>query len=620
MKFVEKHLNKEHFFHKPHKWFIAFLSSPLHAAEMHYKNKYHLNFGHAKKLFFFDMTLLLSVILLILSSIFWFTYDPTVTSLVRLELSQSTERVGSGGEVFYDIDYANNSDVALQSPIVTIELPEGFIIDEEYTSENFSKETNSFINIPDLAPGASGQVRIAGWLFQTPDTEESITATISYTQSANGRSTSGREERKFTRVHSYTRGSVLTIDINTEDRIISGGTSPATITLKNTGVRAITDITLPLETPDGWKLINTKQEIGNIEGTEWVIEKLEAEEEAVIEGDLIQSNSTVSPSNNISFTPIVDVNRVSIPQSTNVQEVTIVQPRVSVRSEFKTTEALSPGESAELIITVQNNGDVSIVNPTVSIPIESRIISIASLQQKNAGTLRNNLFTISSVHNQALRLLRPGDIVSITVSLPTRTYISSGQDLLLSGKGILNGAVEGVSGQPFSAESESVRIPVGTSISVISEGRYYTNGGDQLGRGPLPPTVGKETKYWAILEIRNTTSRIRNLRLSAKLPQGVTWTGRTSVSQGHPVSYNDDTRTVSWQLLELLPNNSVGINAELSITPDTLDVGKILPLLTNIAVSADDTYIEKSVSGFGRNLDTSIPDDPIGSAKPVQVR
>ncbi len=83
MQFFEKHFNKHHLLHSPHKWFLALLVSPIHTAEMHYKKRYHINFIHAKNLFVFDITLILSIVLLAIGSIFWFTYDPTVTKDVK---------------------------------------------------------------------------------------------------------------------------------------------------------------------------------------------------------------------------------------------------------------------------------------------------------------------------------------------------------------------------------------------------------------------------------------------------------------------------------------------------------------------------------------------------------
>ena len=86
MLFVTQHLTRHHFFHAPHKWFLALLISPIHFAEIHYKKKYHLNFKHAKKLFAFDMILLSSIIVLIIATSFWFFYNPNIVDQINLSI------------------------------------------------------------------------------------------------------------------------------------------------------------------------------------------------------------------------------------------------------------------------------------------------------------------------------------------------------------------------------------------------------------------------------------------------------------------------------------------------------------------------------------------------------
>src|SRR3989339_270956 len=90
MKFVEEHLTTHHLFHKPHRWFLAFLLSPFHAAAKHYANRYHLRYVHAKKVFTFDLLLLFSTLILIGATLFLYTYDPSVTSFVSLTITPST--------------------------------------------------------------------------------------------------------------------------------------------------------------------------------------------------------------------------------------------------------------------------------------------------------------------------------------------------------------------------------------------------------------------------------------------------------------------------------------------------------------------------------------------------
>src|SRR3989338_10602091 len=90
MHFFETHFTRDTLFHKPHKWFLALLVSPIHAAELYYKKRYHLNFVHARKLFAFDMALLAGIIALVGTVIFLFAYDPTVTKDVSLAVAIET--------------------------------------------------------------------------------------------------------------------------------------------------------------------------------------------------------------------------------------------------------------------------------------------------------------------------------------------------------------------------------------------------------------------------------------------------------------------------------------------------------------------------------------------------
>ena len=105
MKYVTEHLTKHHLIHAPHKWFLAFLCSPIHWLEIYYKKRYHLNFTHARKLFLFDMMLLSLIVVLIGSTIIWFNYDPTIDELVYVSIKPSQDKMISGDYVSFEINY-----------------------------------------------------------------------------------------------------------------------------------------------------------------------------------------------------------------------------------------------------------------------------------------------------------------------------------------------------------------------------------------------------------------------------------------------------------------------------------------------------------------------------------
>ena len=147
------------------------------------------------------------------------------------------------------------------------------------------------------------------------------------------------------------------------------------------------------------------------------------------------------------------------------------------------------------------------------------------------------------------------------------------------------------------------------------ETRYYTDEGDQLGRGSLPPKVGKETKYWVLLNISNTTSKFEKIELSAQLPNYVSWTGKTSVSHGRDVSYNESSHKITWSTPYLSPYERAGVYVELAITPAGAQLGTTPVILQNITISGYDSYIDKKLSKKIDNLDISLEFDEIGRSK-----
>ena len=156
---------------------------------------------------------------------------------------------------------------------------------------------------------------------------------------------------------------------------------------------------------------------------------------------------------------------------------------------------------------------------------------------------------------------------------------------------------------------ETLSLPIATELTLNAQTRFFTDEGDQIGRGAFPPEVGKETRYYALLEVENTTSRIRNVVVQATLPNYVLWTSKTSVTQGQNPIYSEATHAFTWQTPYLEPHTTVGIYVELSLTP-TVDMrGKTPVLLQNISASGTDTFTDIPLSVSHSAIDSSLPLD-----------
>ena len=597
MKFVAQHLNKHHLFHAPHKWFLALLVSPLHAAELHYQNKYHLNFRHAKKLFFFDMSLLAFIVFLFGATIFWHLYDPTVRSLVSLSVEQSTERIKTGNTIRYQVSYMNRSDVALVSPLLSVEFPAGFILSTSTSDKNFNPE-NSSLSLETLAPGANGSFVLEGTLLGTPDEHYDIIVRLSYIQE-------GEQDREHVvaRIISAPRDTPLLVDWEMGDFVLSEGAIPFSIHIGNTASQALQNITLPLRQSNEIQYQNIKTTTGEYRENIWTIPLLLPNTSTTLQGNFVTKFSSAR-NTSIEILPTLNANNTNFPQKKITKLLSIISPTLETSATWKKeTLTAKPLEKVPLTVTIKNTNAYTLEDLSVIIPLATGVDKVR---------LAPNALV------RKISSLKSGEQVELDIIIPLSAY-HSGTDVTLQLSPEVEAHVPLVPGAIYREKIQINPLKISTALTVSAELRYYTDEGDQLGRGPLPPRVGNETKYFATLVLSNTTGQAENVTMSAILPPGVEWGDKTSVTFGNDVTYNPANRKVSWSAPLVPAHTSIGISFALAFTPTSAMIGKIIPTLQSITVSGADVFTKLPLSSTARSLDTSLPNDTLAQNKGVLV-
>lgn len=609
MKFVETYLKKHHLFKTPHKWFLAFLSSPIHAAELHYKKRYHLQFAHARKLFIFDMLLLVSVLAIFSAGIFWRFYDPTVTDLVYLSIEKEPKRVLSGENFNFEVVYKNESEVTLVEPKLILQLPDGFILQKTEPENNFDKNKNTFY-LPDLAQNEEGKVSIFGRIYETPHLETRVIASLEYKQAGKK-----HLEKATTPFIAVLRGSVLKSFFNIADKTLANSNLPFDLTIKNDGDTNIEKIKIPLPNISGITLINDKTSKGQINNNIWEIDNLASKEESTLTAYFNFNIKNNNPQITLEITPKVIVNAKEIDQEKLQKNIQIFYPNLTINSNFENDiTQTSPGENINLFFNIQNTGDLNLKNLKINLPIDSSIIDKNKFINLNQLTIEKNNIYLDYKNNANLKKLDRNKNLELKLILPILEYPKGNTDLLFS----LNPQIEAELNDLnniYKTDFETNKIKIGSNIFTTAEIRYFTKEGDQLGRGPLPLKIGEETKYWALIEIQNTTSRISNINFKATLPSYVKWTGKSSVSLGRDLSFDPITRNISWSSERLAANSTAGIYFELSVTPDATTLDNNLIMLKNINITGLDSFLNIYLNKNLPNLDNSLKTDTIGQNK-----
>ncbi|MBT3419288.1 MAG: hypothetical protein HN726_02750 [Candidatus Magasanikbacteria bacterium] len=594
MHFFKTYFTKHHLRRNPHKWFTALVLSPIHAAELRYKRKYHLKFRHAKKLFFFDLLLVFSTVILIFFTIFWFTYNPTVTDLVSVSIDVVNEDAKSGEDVSYTITYTNNSSVILTDPRIELTLPSGFIMSSSSFDTAFA--------LPNVAPGESGDVSVFGQLFGVPGFEYAFTASFIYTQDSRA-----IEEEKKVSAFLLIRESVLEGSLLSEEVIASGVPFPVTLSVINTHTSPLFNVSIPFPSsflPSSDQTVS----VGHVSSSLWSIPVLSPNEEATLQGDFaFQGNRAQDV---LSFSPEIKIDDQIFSQLTLTKTLRIVQPSLSVSSKLdQEKQYAQPGDTVKYGFTFFNDGDVDLENLSFRVPYtpwldQQRVRVLYPLVEQ---TIDHFVFT-SKVF-PSFRTVEPGTSILGTLDLPVMSSKNGDKNITMSFDTIVKADVSRVPAATYTTSFSSPQVPLGTSMSLFTSARYYTDDGDQIGRGPLPPQVQEQTKYWVILHGKNGTSDARDVFFRANLPSYITWTDRSSVSIGNAVTYHPSTHSVSWYMPRISAHETFSINMELGFTPQIVQKGTHVPLLDAVFIEGHDTYIDLPFTNTFSSVDTRLIGD-----------
>lgn len=565
----------------------------------HYQKNYQNSYQHAKKLFAFDLALLFVAFVMLASSVFLFLWKPGITDFIDVSISLGQERIQSGDEVHLTINYTNKSKFKLNNVSLGLHLPDGFIIDRNKTAKDIFSNDSTFLSLKEIGAGAAGQTEIYGWFWSRPNKEELFVANLSYQPENNN----GREQ-KLSSFLANLADSVLSGELLMPTSTLSNTPLNFTYTLKNSSNREIKNISIT----NNWSanIINEKDK-SNI--------TLPPNGIKVIAGQLITPNK----SGNFSFSiaPQILINNHLITQTPSAKELHIFAPQIISGARLLDNSGYAePGQVLPLEIRWENKGDFKLTNITLHLTSNlAGVVDWAKTAKENGAKPEKNGLFFDSNSRTSLSSGNPGSAEAFDVKI----YLLPGFNLAEVEKAsleiypIVKARADGASDQEFSQEGSHTKIPLATEVNFNNiETRYYTSEGDQLGRGPLPPQVGKTTKYWIFVKILNTTNAINDAVFTTSLPDGIELTGKQSTSIGPQINYNNATRAISWKHNSLPANSQTGLYFEVAVTPLSSQVGQNILLTNSLQFSATDDFTGKKFDLSHSSLNNTLKPNDAG--------
>jgi len=283
---------------------------------------------------------------------------------------------------------------------------------------------------------------------------------------------------------------------------------------------------------------------------------------------------------------------------------------------------INPGEELEYAIYYSNGGSKEIYDVALKVNLEGAAIDLNQFSS-GQGVLRSGGVVWTKDQMPDFANLSPGAKGELKFKVSTSEVVPPARALnfgsILKSSLEISYRLESDFGEAYNFRSGVREDKFNSDLFLDSLVRYYTQEGDQLGLGPLPPKVGGETTYWIFWSINNNLNDLSDVSVSATLPPNVFWTGKMSVTLGQ-LTYNSARRQVNWKVGEVghytgedWPKQ--GVAFEVVLTPTAEQVGSEAALLDQVKFFGEDKFTGQFLEKSGPIQTTDLIYDSLAAGK-----
>lgn len=565
---------------------LNIIANPLKKrAEKHYKrSRFHL---------IADIILVAMIVVLFASFFLIRNWQPRLD--VSLEAKALDKIITSGEIESFEISYRNNNEERITDANLAINLPENFILLETYPRDIFNTNTNTF-KIGDLESGAKGSVKISGMILGEINERQVLSLSLNYFYKGNRNNT-------LNSLIYLIEESIINLSLDLPGEVYKGTNFSGKLIVRNNGEK-------DLEEEIELSFLDSPLEIKNIDMSQASLNNniisfsgLEARKTLEISFEALTDSS---PSLSIKVAVYLNTERGRMKQQEKTANLSVVVPKFKA---FLETDArvLEENQSAIFKLNYENKEEEDIRGLKFEIRPESSAFAVSELKLKE----ESEKYEVAGNNIKLLEDLKKGEAGSIEFEVVFRKK-KIGTELNTS----LAAAISYRIGEKeVSYKIISPKLKFFSDLHIISSGRYYSEQGDQLGVGPLPPVVDVPTTYWIFWEIDNLGNDLKDLSISADLGKNVAWTENKSLLAGK-MRYGAIGGRVIWNVDEVSKEGGkYRAGFEVKLIPSRDQKGGIVDLVKNIKYSAYDSFAEKEITGELESITTNLEDDKIATGK-----
>lgn len=494
-------------------------------------------------------------------------FSQTETESLTMQVL-APEKIVSGDEVTYKLEYKNSDTVALTQMQLSVYWPTGFYFDSSSVPP-VNENAKEWL-LSDLGAGQTGILEIKGQLVGNKDENLEAVFTLDY-QPANFSS----DFSVTSKTNTLITENKLELKIEAVDKTLINTEQEIKVIYKNLSQEKIEDLSLDVLFPDDWK--NTKID-PTWEG-EFLATSLEPAEEKTI---TITGNFGADSKSEQAL--VVEIGKK---QDDKLRRLARAEKKISVVSpQFETTLKVNGnsgdiqanwGDELKYQLEVKNTSPSEINDAQVMMDLEGAVLDWDSIE------------TSAKVEEQILTWNKEQDeSMGTWPSQETKTFtwkIKVAKDQVTE-RTIEHALTINIVGLDAWEQTATLsKLSVGDNLT-FNNGVYWDLGGRRVGAGLLPPQVDEETSYLAVWSIPKAASSFSKVKISTVLPEQVFFGGETDVSVGD-LSLDEETQVLTWTISSF-DGGDIPATASfvLTLKPEAADKGKTMTVLDTVTATA----------------------------------
>lgn len=288
-----------------------------------------------------------------------------------------------------------------------------------------------------------------------------------------------------------------------------------------------------------------------------------------------------------------------------------------------------PGEELTYVLSYKNNTGSILRNAVIKAVLQGEMFSFSSMESNGRFSSQNNTITWDRGNVSDLGELNINEEGSVFFTIELRekhpTQQLNDKNFVLVVDATIESEPTVDSGGTKTTGRSVLETKVAGLIEVSADGYFRDAKSGIVNGGPFPPKVNQATNYTIHWKLANYGTDLNAVEVRAKLPEGVSFTGKTGGNTDSAPSFDSGTREVVWRVDRMLA--TTGILSEkpeaifqVSATPKASDIGGYMVILDETRVTAHDEFVDATITNTAGRVTTRLEADNTVGANDGKVQ